>query len=85
MNACSRGGYGARDKSPRGDSWGSADRANLHVWDLRVAVRIVGDMVQGSSLVGFESEKPRKFRVKYNSFLIKNSNEMKNHHAIAQL
>ena len=48
-------------------------------------LRIVGDMVQGSSLVGFESEKPRKFRVKYNSFLIKNSNEMKNHHAIAQL
>lgn len=54
MNACSRGSYGARDKSPRGDSWGSADRANhkdSRGKGLRESAKAAGDMVGGGSLV----------------------------------
>ena len=54
MNACSRGSYGARDKSPRGDSWVSADlanRTNFRGEGLRESAKAAGDMVGGGSLV----------------------------------
>ena len=53
MPLCSRRWSDAYPKSPRGDSWGSADRADLRGEGLRESAGAAGDMVGGGSSAVF--------------------------------